>query len=133
MRKPLLIFATIFSLLIGVILGAGGMYYASQVVPEKKAQEVARQQQEKLNRMLRQGEIVKVKPDEVTVKVNDGGGDIGETVTVITNEYTSVQVGMAFMNKPGEKTNLTEWFAVGDHIDMLVEDGQALALYQEVG
>ncbi len=133
MRKPLLIFATIFSLLIGVILGAGGMYYASQVVPEKKAQEVARQQQEKLNRMLRQGEIVKVKPDEVTVKVNDGGGDIGETVTVITNEYTSVQVGMAFMNKPGEKTNLTEWFAVGAHIDMLVEDGQALALYQEVG
>ena len=133
MRKPLLIFAIAISLLVGAVLGAGGMYYASQVVPEKKAQEVARQQQEELNRMLRQGEIVEVQPEEVTVKVNDGGGNIGETVTVTTNEYTSVQVGMAFMNKPGEKTNLTEWFAVGDHIDMLVEDGQALALYQEVG
>lgn len=48
-----------------------------------------------------------------------------------TSEYTSIQVGMGFVNKPGEKTDLTKWFNSGDTLDTLVKDGQALALHCE--
>jgi hypothetical protein len=65
------------------------------------------------------------------MKVDKGGGDLGKTVTLRTNEYTSVQVGMDFVNRPGQKLDLTEHFKVGDYVDVLVKDGQALALHRD--
>ena len=93
---------------------------------------MARKHQEKLDRMVRHGEVVSVEPERITVKVEDGGGDIGEIIAVRTNEFTSVQVGMRFVNEPGIKTDLTQWFKTGDYVNMLVKDGQALALHREL-
>ncbi|MCL0028339.1 hypothetical protein M1M88_01315 [Peptococcaceae bacterium] len=82
--------------------------------------------------MVRYGEVISVEPERITVKVEDGGGDIGKTITVQTNEYTSVQFGMKLMNEPNVKVDLTQWFKTGDYVDMLVEDGQVLVIHREL-
>jgi hypothetical protein len=67
------------------------------------------------------------------MKVDKGGGDLGKTVTLRTNEYTSVQVGMDFVNRPGQKLDLTEHFKPGDYCALVtgalpgrVEGGRSL-------
>lgn len=131
-RKSILAVILIASLLIGATAGFGGGYYKYVRAPRVKAQELAKKQQEELNKMVRHGEAKEVKPDAITIEVTKGGGDVGQTITVTTNEYTSVQVGMGFVNKPGEKTDLTKWFKPGDRVDALVKDGQAVALHREL-
>jgi len=131
-RKSVLAVTLVVSLLVGAAAGFGGGYYKYVHVPKVKAQEMAKKQQEELNKMVRHGEAKEVKPDAITIEVTKGGGDIGQTVTFTTNEYTSVQVGMGFVNKPGEKTDLTKWFRPGDRVDALVKDGQAVALHREL-
>ncbi|MGB9904938.1 MAG: copper amine oxidase N-terminal domain-containing protein [Desulfotomaculales bacterium] len=87
-----------------------------------------------LDKMVRYGKLIAVEPGKVTLKVERGGGDIGQTIDLSINEYTSIQIGIyAFgVNKPGEKTDLTKWFKVGDTVHALVKDGQALSLYREL-
>lgn len=132
LRRSVLAVIIIVSLLAGFASGFGGGYYKYVYAPQKKAQEVAKKQQEELNKMVRRGEVVSVEPDKLTVKVEKGGGDIGKAITVRTNEYTSVQVGMNFVSEPDKKTDLTQWFKAGDYVDMLVKDGQVLALHREL-
>lgn len=62
-------------------------------------QEPARRQQEKLDRVVRCGEVVSVEPDKLTVKVEEGGDDVGQTVTARTTEFTSVQAGTGFRER----------------------------------
>ncbi|MFU0783811.1 MAG: hypothetical protein ACFWT2_12115 [Thermoanaerobacterium thermosaccharolyticum] len=100
--------------------------------PTLVAQEQAKKQQEELNEMARHGEVINVEPDEITIKVLQGGGDIGNTITAKINQFTSVQIGMNFVNKAGETTNLTKYFQKGDLVDMLYKDGQALALHRNL-
>jgi hypothetical protein len=132
MKKLML--AVIFVLTLG--LGFGGGFYAGYYKyvkqPQIVAQEQAKKQQAELNKMVRHGEVLDVKPDEVTVKVQKGGGDIGKTITATINQYTSVQIGMNFVNKPDEVTDLTKYFQKGDSIDMLYKDGQAMALHRDL-
>ncbi|WP_134642972.1 hypothetical protein [Ammonifex thiophilus] len=82
--------------------------------------------------MVRHGEVQEVRPDSLKVKVEKGGGDVGKEVTARTTEFTSVQVGMGFVNRPGEKVDLTRYFRPGDRVDMLYRDGQALALHRDL-
>jgi hypothetical protein len=131
-RKSVLAVTLVVSLLVGAAAGFGGGYYKYVHVPKVKAQELAKKQQEELNKMVRHGEAKEVEPDAITIEVTKGGGDVGQAITVTTNEYTSVQVGMGFVNKPGEKTDLTKWFRPGDRVDALVKDGQAVALHREL-
>lgn len=58
--------------------------------------------------------------------------DVGKTITYRVNEYTSIQVGMGFVNKSNEKADLTKWFQKGDEIDLLVRSGQAMAMHREL-
>lgn len=118
---------------LGLSFGSGwlGARYSYTVLPEKKAKEEAKKQQKELEKMVRHGKITSVESDTLTIKVEKGGGDAGKTVTLRTNEYTSVQVGMDFVNRPGQKLDLTEHFKVGDYVDVLVKDGQALALHRD--
>lgn len=132
LRKSALAVIVIVSLLVGFAGGFGGGYYKYVHAPRVKAQELAKKQQEELNKMVRHGEAKEVKPDAITIEVTKGGGDVGQTITVTTSEYTSVQVGVGFVNKPGEKTDLTKWFKPGDRVDALVKDGQAVALHREL-
>ncbi|SHJ16078.1 hypothetical protein [Desulfofundulus thermosubterraneus] len=132
LRRSVLAVIVIASLLVGFAGGFGGGYYKFVYAPKVKAQEMAKKQEEELNKMVRHGEVVSVEPDRLTLKVDKGGGDIGKTITARTTEYTSVQIGMGFVNKPGEKLDLTKWFKQGDYVDVLYKDGQALALHREL-
>lgn len=132
LRKLFLVLIVIGSLLVGSGGGFGAAYYHYVYGPQKKAQEIAKKQQEELNKMVRHGEAVEVRPDAIKIKVEKGGGDIGKTITARTTEYTSVQVGMNFVSRPGEKPDLTKWFKAGDSVDVLYKDGQALALHREL-
>lgn len=131
MRKSILTLIIAGAFIAGTAAGFGGGYYKYVAAPRKQAVEMAKKQQEEMNKMVRHGTVTAVEPDKLTLKVEKGGGDIGQTITLATNEYTSIQVGMGFVNKPGEKTDLTKWFKAGDTIDALVKDGQALALHRE--
>lgn len=121
----------VFCLGLGFGSGWFGARYHYVAVPQKKAQEEAKKRQEELNKMVRRGKVVSVEPDAITVKVEKGGGEVGKTVTYRTNEFTSVQVGMGFVNQPGQKLDLTKHFKAGDYVDLLVKDGQALALHRD--
>lgn len=116
----------------GLGFGSGwfGARYHYVVAPQKKVQEEAKKRQEELNKMVRRGRVVSVEPDAITVKV-EKGGEAGKSVTYRTNEYTSVQVGMDFVNQPGQKVDLTKHFRPGDYADLLVKDGQCLALHRD--
>lgn len=116
---------------LGLGFGWLGARYSYTILPEKKAKEEAKKQQEDLNKMLRHGKLVSVEPDVLVIKVVKGGGDIGKTITVRSSEYTSIQVGMGFINQPGQKTNLTKWFKAGDFVDMIVKDNQVLSLHRD--
>ncbi|WP_027356878.1 copper amine oxidase N-terminal domain-containing protein [Desulfofundulus thermocisternus] len=105
---------------------------SAEVIAQEKAQEAAKKEQEELNKMFRHGKVISVEPDKLTMNVEKGGGDVGRTITITINEYTSVQVGMRFVNKPGEKIDLTKWFKPGDTVGALVKEGQAKALGREL-
>lgn len=105
---------------------------SAETIAQEKAQEAAKKQQEELKKMTRSGEVVTVKPESITLRVESGGGDIGQTITVTANEYTSIQIGMNFVMKPGEKPDLTKYFKPGDKIYALVKNGQAMALQREL-
>ncbi|MGQ9513343.1 hypothetical protein [Thermodesulfitimonas sp.] len=122
----------IFCLGLSFGLGWFGARYHYVVAPQKKVQEEAKKRQKELDKMVRHGKITSVEPDAVTLKVEKGGGDVGKTITLRTNEYTSVQVGMGFVNQPGRKLDLTQHFKAGDYVDALVKDGQALALHRDL-
>ncbi|KYH31564.1 hypothetical protein [Neomoorella mulderi] len=131
MRKNILALIIAGAFIAGAAAGFGGGYYKYVAAPRKQAVEMAKKQQEEMNKMVRHGTITAVEPDKLTLKVEKGGGDIGQTITLATNEFTSIQVGMNFVDKPGQKADLTKWFKAGDTIDALVKDGQALALHRE--
>ncbi|KYH30536.1 hypothetical protein [Neomoorella mulderi] len=131
MRKGILALIVVAAFIAGAAAGFGGGYYKYVAAPRKQAVEMAKKQQEEMNKMVRHGTITAVEPDKLTLKVEKGGGDIGQTITLATNEFTSIQVGMNFVDKPGQKADLTKWFKAGDTIDALVKDGQALALHRE--
>jgi hypothetical protein len=118
-------------LLAGFAGGFWASHYKYITAPHKKARETAEKQQEALNRMVRRGEAVTVEPEKITIKVEKGGGDIGKQITLRTNEYTNVQVGMGTVSRPGQKTDLTTCFKPGDSVDALVIDDQATALHRE--
>jgi hypothetical protein len=131
LRKSILAVIVIVSLLAGLAGGFGLSYYKFVRAPKVKASETAQKQQEEMNKMVRHGEIVSIEPDKLTMKVEKGGGDIGQTITASVNEHTSVQIGMGFVSKPNEKVDLMKWFANGDRASVLYKDGQALALHRE--
>ena len=121
----------LFCLGLGLGFGWLGARYSYTVLPEKKAKEEAKKRQKELEKMVRRGKITSVEPDALTIKVEKGGGDIGKTITLRTNEYTPVQVGMNLVSRLGQKLDLTKHFKVGDYVDALVKDGQALALHRD--
>lgn len=131
LRKSILTVIIIVSLLAGFAGGFWTSHYKYITEPQKKAQEMAKKQQDALDKMVRHGEIVSVEPEKITVKVEKGGGDVGKTITVKTNEYTTIQVDTAVVGNPGQKTDLTTCFKPGDNVNALVVNGQATALHRE--
>ena len=128
MRKGVFAIIVIVSLLVGAGVGYGGCYYKYVHVPQVKAREMAREQQEKINKATRHGEVVSVEPDKLTVMVEYGGGDVGQTVTYKITENTPVVIGYGYVNRPGEKADLTKYFRQGDTVHMMVKGDTILYL-----
>ena len=123
-KKPIIITA-IISLIIGVILGAAGLYYIKFTVPMQKAKALAKQQQAELESMVREGDIAEITAETIQINTDDG------IMKFKTNEYTTVQVGMSMKNAEGRKTDLTQFYKQGDSVSLLVKEDQVLAIYRE--
>lgn len=109
------------------------VYLKSEALIERdKMQEASAKQMEEMNKSVRRGTVASVASDGISIRVVGGGGDIGKTVAFKTTEYTNIQIGMKFINKPGEKTDLTKWFKVEDSVNVLVKDDRILALHREL-
>lgn len=132
MNKKVVVIITILALVTGLSAGIGIGYYKYTVFPQKKAAADAEKQQKALEQMVRSGEVEKVTPEQITMKIKDAPKDKGKTKTYRINEYTQVQVGMKFVSKPGAKTDLTKYFKKGDTVSLLVKNDQAVSVYREV-
>lgn len=131
MNKKVVVIITILALVTGLSAGIGIGYYKYIVFPQKKAAAEAEKQQKALEQMVRNGEIEKVTPDQITMKITDAPKDEGKTKTFRINEYTQIQVGMKFVSKPNTKTDLTKYFKKGDLVSLLVKNDQAVSVYRE--
>lgn len=130
MKKQILIGVLI--LIFGVGIGFSGGWFKFVKWPEQQAQKLAQEQQERMNEMVRSGETTSVQADAISVKVEKGGGDIGQTVKYRVNEFTKIQVGSGFVNNAGEKADLTQWFKEGEYVNLMVNDGQAVLIHREL-
>lgn len=130
MKKQILIGALI--LVFGVGIGFSGGWFKFAKWPEQQAQKLAREQQEQMDKMVRSGETTFVQADAISVKVEKGGGDIGQTMKYRINEFTKIQIGTGFVNNAGEKADLTQWFKEGEYVNLLVSDGQAVLIHREL-
>lgn len=124
-KRPIIITA-IISLITGVLLGAGGLYYTKFTVPMQKAKALARQQQSELESMVREGDVEEITADTIQINTDDG------IMKFKANEYTTVQVGMSMKNAEGRKTDLTQFYKQGDSVSLLVKEDQILAIYREL-
>lgn len=129
LRKQI-IFIVIVAVLAGTLGFAGG-WYKFVKAPVLKVQKETRLQQEEMQKMTRHGEITGLTGNGLTLLIDKSGdGKKGEQ-KYRTNEYTSIQVGMQFVNKSGEPADLTQYFKKGDYVDLLVKDGQAVLIHRE--
>jgi len=121
------------SLIVGIVIGTYTLgRYIYVIGPQKAQQEAVTKHMKEMNKLVRSGKIVSITPENFSIKVEKGGGDIGKTITLRTTEYTTVQVAMKFLNNSGEKIDLTKWFKVNDDVDALVKDDRVLALHREL-
>ncbi|MFX4261199.1 hypothetical protein ACOBQJ_03245 [Pelotomaculum propionicicum] len=122
MKKTIITSILIF--VVGVLIGACGLYLAREVIPVRNAKMIAQEQQKELDSMVRQGIAEEITAD--TIKVNTGS----DVISLRTNQYTTVQVGMTMVSAKGQKTDLTKYFKAGENIDLLVKEDQALAIHR---
>ncbi len=130
MSKKAVVLLIVFALLIGGGVGFwGGKYYYIDR-PEKLAMEEVKQQQRELDSMVRHGEVVSVKSNEVTLNVTQSGDKAkeGKTITVTIDSDTNVQNGAELLKNP---VDLTKYLKPGTVIDVLERDNKALAIYWE--
>ena len=129
MNKKYVIITIILIVLAGVL---GYFIGYQQGQPTMGYQELIEEHQREIEELKRAGEVVEVTPERMTIKVKEGQDDVGETISVRTNRYTNIQIGMSFVNRPGIKTDLTKYFKPGDYVYMLTEDGQAFLIYRDL-
>ncbi len=131
MSRKLLTLLIIAVFIAGAGMGVLGHWYFADQLPRVRMTETVKKQQEQLNKMVRSGEVKEVKPDELTVNVTEAGDPQykGKTITVKTDQYTSVQNGMDFVSKPGQPTDLTQHIKPGMHVDLLVNGDKAAAIH----
>lgn len=129
MQKKYIVISVIAILFVGVL---GYLIGYQQSQPEREKQALVEEHQRKVEELQRAGEVVEVAPEKLTFKVEEGQEDVGETISVRTNKHTGIQIGMGFVNRPGIKTDLTEYFQPGDYVHVMTEDGQAFLIYREL-
>jgi len=131
MRKPIVAVLIANSLLIGVAFGGFGMYYVKFIAPHNKVQAIVQKQQKELEKSVRSGEVLNVKPEELTMKVESSGESslIGKELVVKVDDQTTFQAGMNLLNKPGEAVDMTKHLKPGQKVDVMERDGLAAAVH----
>lgn len=131
-RKSVAVISVIGALLIGGAVGALGDHYFYITKPYKVAMEQTKVQQEKLNKMVRHGKVVDVKPNEVTVNVTESGDkSVKGNITVAVDKETNIQKGGILLNNLGQPVDLTQELKPDMEVDLLVNNNKALAIYWE--
>ena len=134
MSKKVAAVLIVAALLLGSAAGAAGYWYFKVQAPRAKLMEMAKRQQEEMNKMVRSGEVVSVKPDEIDLKVERSGDpDVaaGTELKLKTDGMTTVQEGMNILSKPGQPLDLTKHLKPGTKVDVLVSGDKAVAVHWE--
>lgn len=123
-RKGLFVLSLAGALIVGGGAGAYGDHYFSITRPQNIAMSQAQKQQEKLNEMVRHGNVTDVKPNQLTMKVTKAGIKAleGKTITLSVSPYCNIQAGQESVNKPGQPVDITKYLKVGQEIDVLDEE-----------
>ncbi|SFR06945.1 hypothetical protein [Desulfoscipio geothermicus] len=131
MRKTILI--AILTFIVGTFSGVCGHWYFTDYMPEVKLKKAATEHQEKLNQMVRSGKVLAVKPNELTIKVENSGDKEfeGKEITIKIDSNTTIQEGMDILSKPGTAFDLTSKLKKGMYVDLMVEEDKALAIHWE--
>ncbi|GBF34102.1 hypothetical protein DCCM_3214 [Desulfocucumis palustris] len=130
MKKATLALAVAAILVLGVLLGAGGMYYFDEIYPVQKTQRMIAKQKEKMDKMVRSGVITDVKPGEITLKVDQAGDNSikGKEITVKVDPETTLQEDSKIID--GHNTvSLADTLKPGMKIDVMDNNGRALAIH----
>lgn len=130
MRKQIII-TIIIALCVGALGFAGGWYKFIKA-PQIKAQKEIKAQQEQMQQMTRHGEVQDLTGNTLTIDIDKSGNKETGKQKYRINEFTSIQIGMQFVNQPGDPIDLTHWFQKGDYVDLLVKDGQAVLIHRDL-
>lgn len=131
MRKSIAAISIILTLLAGIGIGAGGMYYAKIVLPEKEAAQLAQKLQEEMIKMVRSGTVTAVSRGQLTMKVEKSGDSAvgGKELTVNIDSSTMFQKGMDMLNNPGEHVDVQKLIKTGMKVNVIENNRQALVVY----
>lgn len=130
--KKILSYLVVF--IVGVAMGCSGYWFVTVKQPELHAYKEAVKEQEKLYDMFYTGRVLEVSPKSLLIQVTQRGGEDVESAEPINVQFTNettIQEGMNFLNRPGMELDLTLYVEPGMLVDVLVDEGQALALHYD--
>ncbi|MTI84382.1 MAG: hypothetical protein FH756_10855 [Firmicutes bacterium] len=121
-------------LIAGIVIGSTGYWFFTEKQPQMRAYQEAQKEQEQLESMVHSGKVLKVGKGQLTMELKERGReDVSKESVVETIEVTekaSIQEGMNFVKKAGEAlTDLREYIEPGMDVKILVDNGEARALY----
>lgn len=93
--------------------------------------QVAKKQQQELEQMMLNGKVLALKANELIIEVNQAGDKKLEkkTITVNTDNRTSVLKGAEPLNVAGKAVDLTKYLNTGTQVDALITQDKALAIH----
>lgn len=133
MGKRKLALCLLLVFLAGVSAGAGGYWYWGVHLPQQRLLAYAREQQQKLNAMVRSGTLLELKSGEnkLTLRVEKSGDEsvVGQAITVKYDpQRTTIQRGTEFLNREGP-VDLDQYLKPGMWVDLLVDGEEAKVIH----
>lgn len=132
-KRKHLIITGLAALILGIFVGAVGFWYFTIEMPHQKAVALVKQQQDELKRMVRTGQVVMVKPDEIVLRVEKSGepDQVGKEITCKADDQTRIQPGRQVINPNGGKIDLTKCVSVGKTVNLMVKGEKIITLHWE--
>ncbi|MFZ5642549.1 MAG: hypothetical protein ACOY46_03020 [Bacillota bacterium] len=122
----------LLGILPGVLIGVVGHWYFADHLPKVRMMETIREQQSRLNKMVRSGIIKEVKANEIIMTVEQSGDpevQLQSDLSLTVDNMTTLQEGNNVLSKPGQSEDLTLYIKAGMHVDVLARDGKAIAIH----
>lgn len=131
MSKKLAVNLMVLTFCVGSFFGVFIHWLFVDHMPQVRMMEMAKKQQEEMNRMVRFGNVTAVKPTEITVSIERSGDPKvkrGSVVAYKTDNMTTLQEGSNPISKPEQSADLTQYIKPGMHVDVLDKGGMAIAV-----